>query len=106
MLADIKPFTGLHFDIGDTPLSLLADNIIVVQQVTALGSIHRILAVLKMRHSGFDATLRELIIEEHTIRVLTPPELATNVLAEAALAGGLTAPEVKPAESDSTAPPA
>ena len=73
-------------------LSLLSDNLIMVQQMVAQGAIRRVLAVLKMRLSGFDATLRELQIDAQGVHVLTPQESGTGVLDAAADAAGLTAP--------------
>ncbi|HEX6292985.1 MAG TPA: ATPase domain-containing protein [Herpetosiphonaceae bacterium] len=92
LLVEIKAFAGLDFDVADTPLSILADNIVMVQQVVADGVLRRVLAVLKMRYSGYDATLRELVIDDQGVRVLTPAQSTTGVLADAADASGLTAP--------------
>ncbi len=92
ILLEIKPFAGLQFDVERQPWGLLADNVVIVQQVVALGAVRRILAVLKMRLSAHDATLRELILDERGIRVLTPSESAPGVLAATASSIGLTAP--------------
>lgn len=95
LLVEIKAFAGLQFDVADTPLSILADNIIILQQVVADGVLRRVLAVLKMRFSGYDATLRELVIDAEGVRVLTPMQSNTGVLAAAAEASGLTAPSTR-----------
>ena len=95
LLLEIKPLIGLEFEVSTMSLSLLSDNIVMVQQMVALGAIRRVLAVLKMRFSGFDATLRELQIDEQGVHVRTPPESGTGVLAAAADASGLTAPVEK-----------
>ncbi len=92
LLLEIKPFAGLQFDVATTPLSILADNIVIVQQVVAQGALHRVLAVLKMRFSGYDATLREFVIDEAGVHVLAPPQSTSAVLGAAAEASGLTAP--------------
>jgi hypothetical protein len=92
ILVEITPFAGLHLDVEHQPWGLLSDNTVIVQQVVALGKVRRILAVLKMRLSAFDTTLRELILDEQGIRVLTPPETASGVLAVTAGMVGLTAP--------------
>jgi circadian clock protein KaiC len=92
LLVEITAFAGLHFDVADTPLSILADNIVIVQQVEAEGALRRVLAVLKMRYSGYDATLREVVIDAAGVRVLPAAESAREVLAAAADASGLTAP--------------
>ena len=96
LLLEIKPLVGLELEVASMALSLLADNIIIVQQIAALEAIRRILAVLKMRYSGFDTTLRELLIDEQGVRVLAPPESATGLLDAAADASGLTAPAEDP----------
>lgn len=100
LLLEIKPFAGLQADIVDMPLSVLSDNVVLVQQVEAQGALHRVLAVLKMRFSGHDTTLRELVIDATGVHVLTPPQSAVGVLDAAAAASGLTAPPV------ASAPPA
>jgi circadian clock protein KaiC len=92
LLLEIKPFAGLQVNIVEMPLSVLADNMVIVQQVEAQGAIHRVLAVLKMRFSGHDTTLRELVIDAQGVRVLAPPQSAAGVLTDAAEASGLTAP--------------
>ena len=96
LLLEIKPLTGLQFEVEQLSLSILAANLIIVQQVAALNAIRRVLAVLKMRFSGFDTTLRELLIDEQGVRVLTPPESHTGVLGAAADVSGLTAPAEDP----------
>jgi hypothetical protein len=73
-------------------LAVLADNIMIVQQVAAQGALRRVLAVLKMRFSGYDATLRELVIDDQGVRVLPATQSAPGVLVAAADASGLTAP--------------
>jgi circadian clock protein KaiC len=92
LLVEIEGFTGLNVDVADTPLSALADTIVIVQQVVAQGAIRRVLAVVKMRYSDYDATLRELVIDEQGVRVLPAAQSAPGVLAAAAEASGLTAP--------------
>ena len=96
LLLEIKPFAGLQWDVLAMPMSLLSDNMLIVQQVAARGAIRRILAVLKMRYSGHDTTLRELLIDADGVRVLRPPESVTGVLEAAAEASGLTAPPAEP----------
>ncbi len=92
ILLEITPFVGLQFDVEHQPWGLLADNIVIVQQVVALGALRRILAVLKMRLSAYDATLRELLLDGQGIRVLSPPESVPGVLTATASNTGLTAP--------------
>lgn len=94
-LLEIKPFAGFHVDVVEMPVSLLAENVVIVQQVEAQGAIRRVLAVLKMRFSNHDTTLRELVIDDGGVHVLPAAQSAAGVLASAAEASGLTAPSVE-----------
>lgn len=92
-LTEIKPFTGLRLDMLDTPIAILYENVIVIQQYEIHGELRRLLAVLRMRLSWFDRTLRELIIDPQGVRVLTPEQTTTAVLNTGAVLSGGTAPE-------------
>lgn len=91
-LLEIKPSTGLQVDFAETPISIIAENVVVMQQERAAGALHRILAVLKMRYSDYDRTLRELVLDRHGVRVLAPDESAPRVLEVIAHAGAGLAP--------------
>lgn len=91
LLFELPPLQGLRLDLDAVPISMIADNVIMVQQVPAIGTLHRILAVLKMRFSSYDRTLREFIVEDNIIRVLTPAESAPGVLTEIATSFGSAA---------------
>jgi len=89
-LLEIPPFEGLRVQLADTPLGVVADNLIVVQQYEIAGRLRRLMAVLRMRLSFFDRTLRELVLDRTGIRVLTPAESTHGVLDTAAqLSGGV-----------------
>lgn len=94
LLMEIDPLSGLHLPLAGSVLSLTCENVVILQQVVATGQLHRILAVLKMRYSAFDPTLRELVLDEQGVRVLTPAQTAADVLDDAATAGGGFAPDV------------
>jgi len=89
-------------------LSVLAENVLLQQQVSYRGQLHRVLSVLKMRFSAHDRALREFTIAPPAgIRVLTPFESGVDVLAgivrqqEGALSGMLHAAESRdPAVED------
>lgn len=100
-LLEIPPFEGLRFNLASAPLAVLGDNVIVVQQYELAGGLRRLLAVLRMRLSFFDRTLRELVLDETGIRVLTPTESAGGLLEAGARASGGVAPAGDdPAASD------
>jgi circadian clock protein KaiC len=68
-------------DFSSGPLSVLAENVLLLQQATYRARQHHVLSVLKMRYSAYDATLREFIIAPpEGIRVLGPPESAPGML--------------------------
>jgi circadian clock protein KaiC len=91
-LMEIEPLAGLRVDFARSPISIVAENVLIVQQERAAGALHRVLAVLKMRYSDYDQTLRELVFDRDGIHVLTPAETAAGVLQAAAEAGGGIAP--------------
>ena len=64
-------------------LAILAENVLLIQQLASRGHLHRVLSVLKMRFSSHDHTLREMLIAPpQGIRILTPGESGREVLAE------------------------
>ncbi len=70
------------FEFTADELSVLSENVLLQQQVSYRGKLHRVLSVLKMRFSARDLTLREFTIAPpEGIRVLTPFESGADVLA-------------------------
>jgi circadian clock protein KaiC len=96
-LLEIPPFEGLRVQLTNTPLASLGDTIIVVQQYEIAGRLRRLLAVLRMRLSFFDRTLRELVLDEQVgIRLLAPEESVTGLLdAGAQQSGGVAPPSLQ-----------
>lgn len=69
-------------DFSADPLSLLAENVLLLQHFPFRGQLHRILSILKLRFSAHDTTLREFrIAAPEGITVLQPFESASGVLA-------------------------
>lgn len=83
-LLEIAPFAGFRLDLVDTPLGTIGENVLILQQHEAGGVLHRVLAVLRMRLSSYDRTLRELVIGEQGVRVLHPSESPPEVISRAA----------------------
>ncbi|MBA3825963.1 MAG: KaiA-binding protein, partial [Ktedonobacterales bacterium] len=50
-------------DFSAEPLAMMAENVMLAQQVTYQGQLHRILSILKLRYSGHDTALREFTID-------------------------------------------
>lgn len=103
-LLEIAPFNGMRVDLTNTPLAILGDNVIVVQQFEISGELRRLLAVLRMRLSFFDRTLRELVLDKSGIRILAPEESARGLLATGAqLSGGIAPEDARGAADDEAA---
>ena len=70
-----------HLDFSADTLAVLAENVLLLQQLAYRGRLHRVLSVLKMRFSSHDYALREfLIAAPQGIRVLTPEESGRELL--------------------------
>ena len=95
-LFEIPPFDGLRVHLANTPLAVLGDNLIVVQQYELDGGLRRLLAVLRMRLSFFDRTVREMVLDETGVRVLAPVESSPGLLRAGAHASGGVAPTDAP----------
>ena len=89
---EVDAFTGFAFDLARTPLALVAHNVLVVQQVAVDGVLHRMLAVLKMRFSAHDRTLRELVLDAQGVRVLSPAQTPGTLDAGGTLSSGHNPP--------------
>jgi circadian clock protein KaiC len=82
-----------QLDFSADALAVLAENVLLSQQLAYRGRLRRVLSVLKMRFSPHDHTLREMLIAPPTgIRILTPDESGREVLA------GLSEQQGGPAE--------
>ena len=84
-----RTFTA-EVDFTDLPISLLAENVLLLRHVQFQNELHRTLAVLKMRFSAHDRRIREFTIDERGIRVLAREESATSVLEGIATAAAAT----------------
>jgi circadian clock protein KaiC len=95
-LLEIAPFDGLRVNLTNSPLAVLGDNVIVVQQYEIAGQLHRLLAVLRMRLSFFDRTLRELVLDESGIRIMAPDESTLKLFTTGIQLNSGGAPEAAP----------
>lgn len=78
-------------DFSGEPLSVLAENVILLQQVVFRQNLYRLLSVLKMRMSPHDNTLREFrIISPSGITVLEARESGSGLLVDIAQQEGGT----------------
>jgi circadian clock protein KaiC len=71
-----------QLDFSADPVSVLAENVLLLQQVYFRSRLHRVLSIVKMRLSAHDFMLREFVIQApEGIRVLEPIESGPEVLA-------------------------
>jgi circadian clock protein KaiC len=99
-MLEIPPFEGLNLHQTPTPLASLGDTLVVVQQYEIAGELRRLLAVLRMRLSFFDRTLRELVLDAQGIHILAPEESAAGLLDQGAQQSGGVAPPGARAEGE------
>lgn len=69
-------------EVGDSPLALLCENLFVLRYVTYRAALYRILAIVKMRDSDHDRSLREYTITRATgLTILEPSASNSGVVA-------------------------
>jgi circadian clock protein KaiC len=69
-ITTIEAASSIHpLEIGTQRISLISDNVILLRLVERSGEIKRTIAILKMRGSSHDTSVRELIIEPARIAV-------------------------------------
>ncbi len=79
---EIPRVLGQEAEFVADELSVLSENVLLQQQVAYESKLHRVFSVIKMRFSAHDVALREFTIAPPAgIRVLTPAETGTGVLA-------------------------
>jgi circadian clock protein KaiC len=89
----IDLFAGHGFYVTPTPLTLVAQNVVVMHHVAIDGVLHRLLGVLKMRLSAHAQTLHEVVLAEGSVRVLGRTEMTPSVRqATTAISGGSSTP--------------
>lgn len=81
MLKETDKAVAPTLDFSADVLSVLAENVLLLQQVPYQGQLHRILSILKLRFSDHDPSLREFEIKApQGIRMLGRAESALGVL--------------------------
>lgn len=81
MLKETDKAVAATLDFSADVLSVLAENVLLLQQVPYQGQLHRILSILKLRFSDHDPSLREFEIKApQGIKMLGRAESALGVL--------------------------
>lgn len=87
-LLELRPFEGLSFTLEHSTVASLSENVILTQQVEVAGELRRRLAVLRLRFSRYDRTLRELVLEPNRVDVLPRAQSGADVLDQQIGLGG------------------
>ena len=64
MTVDVPTIVGPELSFAGNPLLVFAENLLLLRYAELVGELHRVFAVLKMRFSDFDRTLRVYTIED------------------------------------------
>ncbi len=81
VITEVPQVVGPELDFSGTPLAILAENLVFMRWVEFRSDMYRVLSVLKMRDSMYDASIRQYVITDHGLRVLRPSETAEGLLA-------------------------
>jgi|SRR5215217_1068043 len=87
---EVSKIVGTELDFSDSPVAILAENVLLLRFVELHGRLHRILSILKMRDSRYDSTMREFEVADSGIRVLAPVRSAQGLLTGQARQVGAT----------------
>lgn len=82
---EVPKFIGPGLDSPVTGVSALAENLIFLRFVELRSHLYRLLSVLKVRDSSYDASLREFHITDHGIRLEKTFESAEAILTGSAM---------------------
>lgn len=91
-LREAPKAVSAHVEVSADSLSVLAENVLHLQEVTFRNEVRRVLTVVKMRFSSFDPTLREFrIAPPDSFKVVEPAETGADALLGIAQHHGFTA---------------
>ncbi len=78
---DIPTLAGPTLELGNTPLSVVAENLLLLRSVEYRGALHRVFSVLKMRFSDHERAIYEYVIDPgEGIRITGPAPLGEGLL--------------------------
>jgi circadian clock protein KaiC len=81
MTVDVPTIVGPELSFSGNPLLVFAENLLLLRYAELVGELHRVFAVLKMRFSDFDRTLRVYTIEDGVgIKIAGPAPRAEGLL--------------------------
>ncbi len=80
IVKETPQIVGPELDFSGTPLTVLSENLILFRWVEFRSELYRILSILKMRDSAYDASIRQYVITDRGIHVLQKVETAEGLL--------------------------
>lgn len=80
MTKEVAQVVGPELDFSDTPLAVLSENLLLYRYVEFRGELFLILSIIKMRDSAHDHSIRQYVITQNGIKVLSSMETAEGVL--------------------------
>jgi circadian clock protein KaiC len=84
LTAEVPTVEGTELAVPLPEASAMLDNAILFRYVEPRSRLHRLVSVLRVRESGFDASVREYAISDRGIEVESTSETAEAVLVDAA----------------------
>jgi circadian clock protein KaiC len=97
---DLPVIMGPQLELGGTPLSVLAENLLLLRQVEYRGRLHRVFSVFKMRFSGYEPAIYELAITPgRGIEIVGPAPLGEGLLTGVPRLSGEPSAEAQPGGS-------
>jgi circadian clock protein KaiC len=80
IVKEVAQVVGPELDFSDTPMALLAENLLFFCYVEFRGKLIRVLSILKMADSECDRSIRQYTITDKGLRVLPAVESAEGLL--------------------------
>jgi len=80
MTMEVAQVVGPELDFSNTPLAVLAENLILFRYVEFRGELYSILSILKMRDSAYDHSIRQYEITAQGLKVLARIETSEGLL--------------------------
>ena len=80
VVKEIPQVIGPELDFSGTPLAILSENLVLMRWVEFRSEMYRILSILKMRDSAYDASIRQYTITDRGLHVLQQIETAEGLL--------------------------
>ncbi len=80
VLVEVHTLFGPMLEMPLTNVSALADNILLLRYVELYSQLYRLISIVKVRDSGYDAVIRQFTISQNGIAVAASFESAEAIL--------------------------